>query len=222
MEIIIGIIVILVAIAFWKRLLAGIILGLILGFIGLFFGSTGMWIGFTLGFIAGISSSQEDLDEWSYDTYSEEEEYEEEEETTYKNPHKSNFNNNHEAKIIRCRSCQKKIRIRLPLQGNRGRCPACSSSFNIEIDAYGNLKVEAASENYPGPATVSDHFKILGLESTATPDEVRSAYKKKIREYHPDRLSGTGLGEKFEKLANEESKAINTAYSTLKSKGLAS
>ena len=35
--------------------------------------------------------------------------------------------------------------------------------------------------------------------------------------YHPDKVSG--LGEKLRKVAEEESKLINVAYQTLKSKG---
>ena len=118
----------------------------------------------------------------------------------------------------------KKIRVQLPLQGSKGKCAACSSSFNIKIDEHGNLKVDRVKDENSSrysqcPTEILHHYKVLDIEPTAKPDEVRAAYKRKIREYHPDCVSG--LGEKLKKMADEESKAINGAYSVLKSKGLA-
>ncbi len=135
-----------------------------------------------------------------------------------------NQSENNNVKIIRCPTCKKKIRVILPLHSNKGKCSACSNSFNINIDEYGDVRAEKIetgnqSENNHDPASVSEHFKVLGIEATATPDEVRAAYKNKIREYHPDRV--VKLGEKLRQVAEDESKAINIAYSSLKSKGLA-
>ncbi|GBG31241.1 DnaJ family protein [Hondaea fermentalgiana] len=43
----------------------------------------------------------------------------------------------------------------------------------------------------------SAHFKTLGLSPTASTDEVRSAYKKLAREYHPDRNKDPKAHDKF-------------------------
>jgi len=32
-----------------------------------------------------------------------------------------------------------------------------------------------------------DHYKVLGLKSTATPDEIKKAYRKAALSNHPDR-----------------------------------
>lgn len=63
----------------------------------------------------------------------------------------------------------------------------------------------------PGPVNLDRlHRETLGLEGGASPEAVRSAYKARIREYHPDRVAG--LGFKLRVLAEEETKRINEAY----------
>lgn len=52
-----------------------------------------------------------------------------------------------------------------------------------------------------------DPFAVLGTSSTASNDEVRLAYRKKVRAYHPDRQ------DEFVRLhAQEVIKIVNTAY----------
>ena len=216
MDIVIAIIAVLVAIAFWQKIIHGIVGGLILGFIGSFFGGNGAKIGFVIGFILGISAKNESEKKQEEENKVGKESFKSSKEKTGGAP---------ESRIVRCPSCKKKIRVHLPLQGTKGKCAACSNSFSIKLDEHGNLKVdketaENVSQSGRGYETVSYYFQVLDVEPTATPDEVRAAYKKKIREYHPDRVSG--LGEKLKKMADDESKAINKAYSALKSKGLAS
>ena len=38
----------------------------------------------------------------------------------------------------------------------------------------------------PGSSSVMDHFEMLGLPPTATPEEVKMAYREKVKEHHPD------------------------------------
>ncbi len=55
-------------------------------------------------------------------------------------------------------------------------------------------------------------YKILGVPPKAANREVKSAYKKLVTEYHPDKLIAKGLPEDFIKIANEKMTEINGAY----------
>lgn len=51
---------------------------------------------------------------------------------------------------------------------------------------------------------------ILEVSESASIDEIRRAYRVKISQYHPDKV--TQLGEELRELANRKSKEINAAY----------
>ena len=61
----------------------------------------------------------------------------------------------------------------------------------------------------PVDARASWH-DVLQVPATASLDEVKLAYRRRIAEYHPDKTGG--LGEELKALAEEKSKLINAAY----------
>src|SRR5205809_3177864 len=53
-----------------------------------------------------------------------------------------------------------------------------------------------------------DYYQVLGLEKTATPEEIKKAYRKMAVKYHPDKNPG-------DKTAEEKFKELGEAYEVL-------
>ena len=58
--------------------------------------------------------------------------------------------------------------------------------------------------------SANNAYKILGIEKEATNDEVKTAYRKMVKKYHPDKLQH--LGEEHVKGAEEKFKQVQMAY----------
>lgn len=61
---------------------------------------------------------------------------------------------------------------------------------------------------------VDSAYKILEINTNATDEEVKKAYRKMAIKYHPDKLSG--LGEEFEKKGKEKFQKVQEAYDKIK------
>jgi DnaJ like chaperone protein len=55
----------------------------------------------------------------------------------------------------------------------------------------------------------------LEIDSSATDDEVKKAYRKQAMKHHPDKVSH--LGEEIRKAAEEKFQKLNEAYERIKS-----
>jgi len=55
---------------------------------------------------------------------------------------------------------------------------------------------------------VRDPYEVLGVTRGASDEEIKEAYRKLARKYHPDAYSGNPLAD----LADEKMKEINAAY----------
>jgi DnaJ like chaperone protein len=58
----------------------------------------------------------------------------------------------------------------------------------------------------------ADPYTILGVRREMNNDEIRAAWRKLVRDNHPDRLIAQGLPEEFVAVANQKLATINAAY----------
>ena len=63
------------------------------------------------------------------------------------------------------------------------------------------------------PKSDDRNYKMLGIEPSATAEEVKKAYRKMAVKYHPDKVAT--LGEDVQKAAEEKFKAISMAYDAI-------
>jgi DnaJ like chaperone protein len=59
-----------------------------------------------------------------------------------------------------------------------------------------------------------DPHEILGIDSSASREEIQAAYRARMREYHPDKVAH--LGEELQKVAHRKAVEIQQAYEQLR------
>jgi len=57
--------------------------------------------------------------------------------------------------------------------------------------------------------TYKDYYKVLGVSKTATPDDIRKAYRKLAHLYHPDKTKGDSAAEEKFKDVNEANEVLS-------------
>lgn len=85
-----------------------------------------------------------------------------------------------------------------------------NSSNNYSYSGYSRNSgySNASSQKTPDP------YKVLGIDQTATDDEVKKAYRRMAMKYHPDKVEG--MGEEVKKNAEAQFREINEAYERIK------
>jgi DnaJ like chaperone protein len=61
----------------------------------------------------------------------------------------------------------------------------------------------------------TDPWAVLGVNREMSDDELKAAYRKLVRENHPDALTAQGMPEEFIQVANERLAAINDAWDSI-------
>ena len=75
---------------------------------------------------------------------------------------------------------------------------------------YGESAAQGGEQN------LDVYYQVLGCTEAATDDEIKSAYRKKCRDFHPDLLQSKGLPEEFITFAEKEMQRINQAYDAIR------
>jgi DnaJ like chaperone protein len=72
-----------------------------------------------------------------------------------------------------------------------------------------------------GAGSGHDPYGVLGVDPGASDTEVKTVYRRLIRENHPDRLIADGMPEEFVRQATDKMAAINAAYDDIaKARGM--
>lgn len=64
--------------------------------------------------------------------------------------------------------------------------------------------------------TLAEAYGVIGCSPSASDDELRHAYRAKVKKFHPDELQRQGLPQEMIDRANEQMARINAAYSEIK------
>jgi len=64
--------------------------------------------------------------------------------------------------------------------------------------------------------SLEDAYGVLGVSSSATPAEIKKAYRRLMNQHHPDKLAARGLPEGMVKLAKEKTQQIRAAYDLIR------
>jgi len=68
----------------------------------------------------------------------------------------------------------------------------------------------------PSRDSLADAYAVLGVTPDTSESDLRNAYRKMIRENHPDRLASKGLPESMRAVAEERTREINAAFDSIK------
>jgi DnaJ like chaperone protein len=82
------------------------------------------------------------------------------------------------------------------------------SAFNLSHEEHESIKARHPI------AKAGDHYTVLGVDSSASNEELKKAYKHLAKQYHPDKVNH--LGEELVEFAHQKFQDINESYQALK------
>ena len=93
-------------------------------------------------------------------------------------------------------------------------------AFNFDPDAYHAIfnQFEKMMQNISPKASISDAYKLLGVNENDEMGVIKKAYRKLVRQYHPDIIKSQGKSEAYMQEATAKTQEINQAYEMIKEK----
>lgn len=79
-------------------------------------------------------------------------------------------------------------------------------------------RFEKMMKNITPRATLADAYKLLGVNESDDMDTIKKAYRKLVREFHPDIIKSQGKSEAYMQEATTKTQEINQAYEMIKEK----
>ena len=81
--------------------------------------------------------------------------------------------------------------------------------FNISDQQYEDVKAVYFKD-------LDKHYKILNCTPDSTIDEIKSNYKKLVKDFHPDAIISKGLPEEFIEFASDRFREIQESYEKIR------
>jgi DnaJ like chaperone protein len=93
-----------------------------------------------------------------------------------------------------------------------------ASALEFNPDAYHAIfdQFEKMMNNIQPKANITDAYKLLGVSENDDMSTIKKAYRKLIREYHPDIIKSQGKSEAYMQEATVKTQEINQAYEMIK------
>jgi len=108
--------------------------------------------------------------------------------------------------VLRRQTLRSRYDLELCIFGDLANLDPEQSMDDSCRNAADDIRRERSSE----PGARPNWRDVLGLPQQATIDEIKTAYRARIKQNHPDRVSG--MSDAFQKLAERQTKTINVAY----------
>ena len=77
---------------------------------------------------------------------------------------------------------------------------------------------EKMINNITPKANIADAYKLLGVKESDDMDTIKKAYRKLVREFHPDIIKSQGKSDEYMQEATAKTQEINQAYEMIKEK----
>ncbi len=93
-----------------------------------------------------------------------------------------------------------------------------AQALEFDPDTYHALfdQFEKMMQNITPKASISDAYKLLGVKESDEMSVIKKAYRKLVRQYHPDIIKSQGKSEEYMQEATAKTQEINQAYEMIK------
>jgi len=93
-----------------------------------------------------------------------------------------------------------------------------AEALEFDPDAYHAIfdQFEQMMQNIEPKANIDNAYKLLGVSKEDDMSLIKKAYRKLVREYHPDIIKSQGKSEEYMKEATAKTQEINQAYEMIK------
>ncbi len=93
-----------------------------------------------------------------------------------------------------------------------------AEAFAIDPKIYHALfdQFEKIMQNMTPKANIEDAYKILGVSKDDDMNTIKKAYRKLVRQYHPDIIKAQGKDEAYMEESTKKTQEINQAYEMIK------